>query len=254
MSIMSKSPLEFWVAAWAVTKRALPANRQVSSPKKFMQHQLFACLVLKNFQRLDYCDIVEQLLDCPSLLDETVAMQMGRLGDANGCRMQRLIRQGSKQLVPEPTSCDDDPPSGNPVEEARLSVISQDVRTHFILAYRVGKGPRPNVNEFRERIDQASKRVRLHPILAEAGYDSEPDHRIAGDKLHLRTISRGSHDHHDVETNLQPPPPTRQPGRPDPGRLRVAVGTFRSGYALTSAAHCDSIYPIRTLITAGQVF
>ena len=55
--------------AWAVAKRALLAYRHVNSPKKFTQHQLFACLVLKNFQRLDYRGITEQLLDCPSLTE-----------------------------------------------------------------------------------------------------------------------------------------------------------------------------------------
>jgi len=40
MSVTSKSPLDFLVTAWAVAKRALPACRQMNSPKKFTQHQL----------------------------------------------------------------------------------------------------------------------------------------------------------------------------------------------------------------------
>ncbi|MBI1246833.1 hypothetical protein GC197_03185 [bacterium] len=109
MSVTSNSPLDVLVTAWAVAKQALPAHRHLNSPKKFTQHQLFACLVLKNCLRLDYRGVVEQLLDCPSLceaielnyiphyttlqkaaqrllacdavqslLDKTVAMQMGR--------------------------------------------------------------------------------------------------------------------------------------------------------------------------------
>lgn len=42
----------------------------------------------------------------------------------------------------------------------KLSLVS-DVRTHFILAYRVGKGPRTDVDEIQGLIDQAPKRVRL---------------------------------------------------------------------------------------------
>ncbi|RCS41864.1 hypothetical protein DTL21_28245 [Bremerella cremea] len=47
-----------------------------------------------------------------------------------------------------------------------------DVGKHFILAVRVGNGPRPDVDEFQELFGQAAKRVRLHRILADAGYDS----------------------------------------------------------------------------------
>jgi len=42
------------VTAWIVAKAVLPAYSHPSSPKKFMQHQLFACLVLKAFLKTDY--------------------------------------------------------------------------------------------------------------------------------------------------------------------------------------------------------
>lgn len=226
MSVTSKSPLDVLVTAWAVAKKALPAYRHVNSPKKFTQHQLFACLVLKNFQRLDYRGITEQLLDCPSLteaieldyiphyttlqkaaqrllaceavqslLDETVAMQMGRRKrvpdaaiDSTGleatCASAYFVRRRKTKDSPWKTVVYQRYP--------KLSLVS-DVRTHFILAYRVGKGPRPDVDEFRGLIDQASKRVRLHRILADAGYDSEPNHQFARDKLRLRTIIPAKH-------------------------------------------------------------
>ncbi|MFN3150452.1 transposase [Bremerella sp.] len=226
MSVTSKSPLDVLVTAWAVAKQALPAYRHVNSPKKFTQHQLFACLVLKNFQRLDYRGITEQLLDCPSLteaieldyiphyttlqkaaqrllaceavqslLDETVAMQMGRRKrvpeaaiDSTGleatCASAYFVRRRKTKDSPWKTVVYQRYP--------KLSLVS-DVRTHFILAYRVGKGPRPDVDEFQGLIDQASKRVRLHRILADAGYDSEPNHQFARDKLHLRTIIPAKH-------------------------------------------------------------
>lgn len=152
MSVTSKSPLDVLVTAWAVAKRAMTTFRHVNSPKKFNQHQLFACLVLKNFQRLDYRGITEQLLDCPSLT-ETIELDYVphyttlqkaasdclparpfsrcwtkpwrcRWGGVSGCRMRRSLRPGSKRLVLVPTSCDDETP-GKPVEEARLSAISE---------------------------------------------------------------------------------------------------------------------------------
>jgi hypothetical protein len=53
------------LAALATAQRALPLYSHRNSPKKFTQHQLFACLVLKNFLKTDYRGVVAQLADCP---------------------------------------------------------------------------------------------------------------------------------------------------------------------------------------------
>lgn len=53
--------------AYATAKDALPAYAHRFSPKKFTQHQLFACLVLKEFLKADYRGIVHLLADCPNL-------------------------------------------------------------------------------------------------------------------------------------------------------------------------------------------
>ena len=55
------------LAALATARRALPAHAHRYSPKKFTQHQLFACLVLKNFLRTDYRGLAAHLEDHPSL-------------------------------------------------------------------------------------------------------------------------------------------------------------------------------------------
>ena len=44
-----------------------PAHRHKFGPKKFTQHQLLACLVLKEFSRLDYRGLVAHLADHPDL-------------------------------------------------------------------------------------------------------------------------------------------------------------------------------------------
>jgi len=56
------------LAALATARRALPEYAHRFSPKKFTQHQLFACLVLKHFWRTDYQDLASPLADNPSLL------------------------------------------------------------------------------------------------------------------------------------------------------------------------------------------
>jgi hypothetical protein len=54
MSSTSKSPVDGARAALAVATAALPAYAHRTSPKKFTQPQLFACLVLKTFFKTDY--------------------------------------------------------------------------------------------------------------------------------------------------------------------------------------------------------
>ncbi len=67
MSATSKSPRRVLKTAYAMAQGALPAYSHRFSPKKFTQHQLLACLVLKEFLKTDYRGLVEFLADCPSL-------------------------------------------------------------------------------------------------------------------------------------------------------------------------------------------
>ena len=56
---------------------------------------------------------------------------------------------------------------------AKLGVVC-DTSHHFILACRVGRGPRPDVDEFRPLLAEALQRVRLSRMIADAGYDWSP--------------------------------------------------------------------------------
>ncbi len=63
----SKSPKRVMMTAYTTAQRALPAYAHRFSPKKFTQHQLFACLVLKEFLKTDYRGLVGVLADCTDL-------------------------------------------------------------------------------------------------------------------------------------------------------------------------------------------
>ena len=68
MYITSKTPRKVLLAALPVTRESsLPLYANQYSPKKFTQHQVFAILVLKEFQRCDYRKIAAMLIDCPDL-------------------------------------------------------------------------------------------------------------------------------------------------------------------------------------------
>ena len=60
---MSKSPRRVLQVAYDAARQAVAAHRHRFSPKKFTQPQLLACLVLKEFLRLDYRGFVEHLAD-----------------------------------------------------------------------------------------------------------------------------------------------------------------------------------------------
>src|SRR3954467_585267 len=65
----SKSPAQILKTALAVGRKALRAYSHRFSPKTFTQPQLFACLVLKEFLRLDYRKLEALLIDMPELCE-----------------------------------------------------------------------------------------------------------------------------------------------------------------------------------------
>ena len=70
----SKSPRQVLFVAWQIGKSTLRRYAHRFSPKKFTQPQLFACLVLKEFLKLDYRGLAELLKDTPQL-QSTIALR-----------------------------------------------------------------------------------------------------------------------------------------------------------------------------------
>jgi len=214
------------LAALATARRALPAYSHVCSPKTFTQHQLFACLVLKNFWRTDYRGVVKHVGENPvlfqalelakiphfttlqkasrrllktattrRLLDATVRLHMGRkrrvrraaidstgleCSAASGYFVRRRARAGKpwKTVVYH--------------HYPKLGVVC-DTDSHLILGYRAGRGPRPDVDEFRPLVNEAQRRVRLSQLMADAGYDSEPNHCFAREEQQIRSVIPAKH-------------------------------------------------------------
>jgi hypothetical protein len=63
----TKSPRKVLQVAYATARQALPAYSHRFSPRKFSQPQLFACLALKEFLKLDYRGVQQLLLDTADL-------------------------------------------------------------------------------------------------------------------------------------------------------------------------------------------
>src|ERR1700677_296123 len=67
--LTSKSPRDVARVALAAGKEAFSDYSHLYSPRKFTQPQLFACLVLKEFEKKDYRGIAHLLADCSDLRD-----------------------------------------------------------------------------------------------------------------------------------------------------------------------------------------
>ena len=226
MATTSKSPAAVLRAAWEAAKRALPAFSHRCSPKKFTQHQLFACLVLKKFLKTDYRGVAAHLRDGPSLCDAIELQRVPHFTTLQKAADRLLLKPLARRLldatvrahlgrrlrVPlaaiDSTGLECTAASayfvrrratvGSPWKSMtyrrfpKLSVIC-DVDSHFILAFETSRGPRPDVADFRPLLDDALRRVRLTSIIADAGYDSEPNHARARDDLGVRTVIPPTH-------------------------------------------------------------
>src|ERR1700723_2998928 len=67
--ITSKSPRTVAMVALAAGKEAFSDYSHKFSPKKFPRPQLFACLVLKEFEKKDYRGVTQLLADWSDLRD-----------------------------------------------------------------------------------------------------------------------------------------------------------------------------------------
>lgn len=226
VALTSKSPRRVVLTALATAQRSLPAYSHRYSPKKFTQHQLFSCLVLKNFLKTDYRGVAEHLADNPTLLSllnlravphfTTLHKASARLLKSR--KVQRLlestIRQyyGRRRRVKSSAidstglECSSASPyfvrRRNRKDSPWKTVVYHrfpklglvcDTSCHFILSLHAGRGPRPDVDEFRPLVDDARRRLRLARMVADAGYDSEPNHRFAREACGIRTVIPPKH-------------------------------------------------------------
>jgi hypothetical protein len=212
MSKLSKSPLSVARQALAVGQRALPRYAHRYSPKVYTQPQLFACLVLKTFFKTDYRGLSallqdhsdlrillglhrvphfttlqkasQRLLRVPlarRLFTTTVQRffkrrrRLRRVAlDSTGleCGHRSLYyvrrRQGSSQRW-------------QTVWYSRYAKLEAafDCASHLMVGVLVGRGPRVDTDRFVPLLDDTLTRVHLDTVLADAGYDSEPNHRHA---------------------------------------------------------------------------
>ncbi|WP_145952034.1 transposase [Paludisphaera borealis] len=199
----SKSPLRVFQVAYEAACRALPAHRHQFSPKKFTQPQLLACLVLKEFLRLDYRGLAAHLADHADLRDrigltvvphfttfQKAAQRL--LASVPGRRMfdavlDRARQDGTlKRRVPlaavdgpgmesrhvsryyaKRRSAGDSDPARTYAHYPKV-VFVVDCKSHMILSAVPGRGPASDLVQFGRAWTQAVRRARIDTLLADA--------------------------------------------------------------------------------------
>jgi hypothetical protein len=226
VSTTSKSPKDILLTALSVGQAKLANYSHRNSPKKFTQPQLFACLVLKTSLGLDYRGL-EGLLDdsadlcqliglesvphyttfqkasrkllvnslVQALLDETVTRALGRRKTVKHAAIDSTgleCSAASNYFVKRRDRVENPWKTVTYSHYPKLAIVCR-TDDHFILAFASRRGPKPDVDEFKELVSMAARRVKLRCIVADAGYDSESNHRFARESLASRSIFPAKH-------------------------------------------------------------
>jgi hypothetical protein len=224
MATLSKSPKTVALVAYRTAQRSLPPFSHLKSPKKFTQHQLVACLVLKEFFRTDYRGISEILADSSDLqkileLEEVphyTTLQKAARRFTDKKTITRLLAEtitiATQARVMKPTvalsAIDSTGLESHHVssyfvrrraratgeyENTRYNRfpkvgIVMDCRSFLVLAGIPSWGPSPDIIHFREALMQASEMKSIRRITADAGYDAEWAHAFARETLDIKSI------------------------------------------------------------------
>jgi hypothetical protein len=212
MEKLSKSPMNVARQAMWLAKGHLPVYAHRYSPKVYTQPQLFVCLVLKTFFRTDYRGLCAILKDFEALqaylglkrVPHFTTLQKASLRLLRAPRVKRIFqgvvrrflgrKRRLKRAAMDSTGLDLGRRSayyvrrrqaGKPAKKrvlysryAKLEAAF-DCQSHLLLAAAVGRGPRPDSDRFVPMLDATLEVARPDNMLADAGYDSEDNHRYA---------------------------------------------------------------------------
>jgi len=222
----SKSPKNVLVEALHVAEASLPAYSHQFSPKTFTQHQLFACLILKDFYNLTYRGTVGLLKDCTSLTAclglkrvphfTTLQKAADRLlllapfrrlltATVERARAQKVLSRRPRLAAMDTSGFESQHTSRyyahrrkmtgeygrkRAVQYRRFPKLGLvcDTRSHFILAARASQGPQPDFGDFEPLLREAQARAMPKAVAADAGFDSEVNHCLAREKLGIQTL------------------------------------------------------------------
>jgi hypothetical protein len=212
MYSLTKSTVRVAGRALAIGETSLRRYSHKFSPQLYTQAQLFACLVLKAFLRVDYRGVVI-LLDDWSNLTEVLGLErvphwttlqkasrrlltLRRADRLLTYTVRRLLgrRQRVKRAAFDSTGLDCGRRSTYYVRRrskgatAKQKVLYSryakleagfECSTHILIAAIPRRGPAVDTDRLVPLLDQALRRINLDAGLWDAGFDSEANHRYA---------------------------------------------------------------------------
>ena len=227
----SKSPKRVLIEALRVAEESLPAYSHRFSPKVFTQHQLFACLVLKDFYDLTYRGTIGLLTDCDGLARSIGLAKVPHYTTLQKAADRLLTLASFRRLITTTVArarkakvlrrrvhlaaMDTSGFESRHISRYyawRRKTTGKDGRTrhvllrrypklglvcdaasHFIVAARASQGPRPDFGDFQPLLSEAHARAELKTVAADAGFDSEANHRFAREELGIQSLIPATH-------------------------------------------------------------
>lgn len=215
--ITSKSPWMVATVALAAGKEAFSDYSHKFSPKKFTRPQLFACLVLKEFENKDYRGVWQLLIDCSDLRNAielktvphytTIQKASRRLLELD--RVRRLIditytRIHRRPKIVQHAAADSSgfdahhtsryfvwrtsgakkqkgPKKRTSYKRFGKLMLVVNTATHAIMAAVPSVGPTPDIDQLEEVLDQVPQSITIKRMVLDAGFDSAYNHQLLRD-------------------------------------------------------------------------
>lgn len=203
------------MVALAAGKDAFSDYSHIYSPKKFTQPQLFACLVLKEFEKKDYRGVQQLLLDCADLRDAIelksvphwTTLQKASRRLLTLPRVRKVLASTVRRIFKRRRNvayagCDS---SGFDAHHAsRYYIHRRDGRkwdenrpkkrvsykrfgklmaivccqSHAILGLVASRGPTPDIDQLDGVLSEVKADVRIKHMVLDAGFDSAHNHKL----------------------------------------------------------------------------
>ena len=221
MSTLSKSPVRVAREALSLARQHLRPYAHKFSPKKYTQPQLFACLVLKTFLKTDYRGLAAHLVDSSDLrtalglevvphfttpqkasrrlLRPPLARRLFRTTVQRFLKRRRRVRRAaldstglecghaSRYYIRRRNGAAKQWQTVAYTRYAKLEAAF-DCDSHLLIGVLAGRGPRPDVDRFVPLLNTTLGNVPIDVALADAGYDSESNHRYARETCGIKSF------------------------------------------------------------------
>lgn len=227
------------MVALAAGMDAFSDYSNVYSPHKFTQPQLFACLVLKEFEKKDYRGVCQLLIDCSDLrqaiglkiVPHFTTLQKASRRLLTQDRVRRLladtvrrvrrrkhvkyaavdssgfdVHHASRYFVYRTAVNQKDKEPKKPVKYKHYGKLMVIVccATHAILAAVASAGPTPDIAELEGVMDQLPGGQVIHHMVGDAGFDSGFNHWLLRDYHGIRSTIPPEHGRPPKDPNALP--------------------------------------------------